>query len=48
MSIETFLETYTLEEILELNDLTEADALRLLVEGGHVSLPDPRPVDTDD
>lgn len=42
--IENYLETYSLEEILELNDLTEAEALYFLVERKFVSLPNPRPL----
>lgn len=43
----TVLETYSLEEILELNDLTAEDALEYLVEQGIVDLPDIRPLDFD-
>lgn len=42
-----YLETYTLEEILELNDLTETEALGLLIEAGAIQLP-LKPVDIDD
>lgn len=43
--IEKYLDTYSLEEILELNELTEADALNHLVQTGLVRLPDPEPID---
>lgn len=45
---EKYLETYSLEEILELNELTEVDALMFLVEQEFVVLPDPKPVDLED
>jgi len=38
------LETYTLEDILEMNDLTEEDALEFLVEEGFIELPENLPV----
>jgi hypothetical protein len=41
----TILETYSLQEILELNDLTEEDLLEYLVEEGMVKLPEIRPLD---
>lgn len=43
--IERMLETYSLDDILELNELTEADILLILYEGGHIELPNPQPVD---
>ena len=45
--IENILETYDLEEIFELNDLTEADVLYFLVTEQFIHLPDPLPVDYD-
>jgi hypothetical protein len=45
--IERILQTYTLEEILELNDLTEDDVLEYLVETKFVTLPDPEPCDVE-
>lgn len=42
--LEVLLETYTLEQILEQNDLTEADALHFLVEEEFVTLPKVLPV----
>lgn len=39
-----FLETYSLEEILELNDLTVEDCLEFLVEEGFVELPEVKPL----
>lgn len=44
-SVSTVLEVYTLEDILEFNDLTEEDVLLFLVENKFVTLPNPRPVD---
>lgn len=48
MSYRTILETYSLEEILELNDLTAEDCLEYLVEEGFVTLPEIHPLDFDD
>lgn len=39
------LETYSLEEILELNDLTPEEALEYLVTQGLVELPEITPLD---
>lgn len=44
---ERVLETYTLEEILELNERTEEETLRFLVRAEFIHLPDPLPVDVD-
>lgn len=41
----TILETYSLEDILELNDLTPEDCLEFLVEEGYVDLPEIKPLD---
>ena len=38
------LETYSIEEILELNDLTAEDLLEFLVEEGFVELPEIKPL----
>jgi hypothetical protein len=46
--VESILESYSLEEILEMNDLAVADALYLLYCSGDVTLPDPKPVNLDD
>ena len=46
--IESILEVYTLEDILELNDLTIADALLLLHQESLIILPDPKPLDFND
>jgi hypothetical protein len=46
--IESILEVYTIEDILELNDLTVADALLLLHEENIIVLPDPKPLDFND
>jgi len=45
---DTYLETYTIEEILELNDKTEEECLEFLVEEGFVELPKIKPLDFDD
>ena len=42
--IEDILQTYTVEDILDENELTEADMLLFLVEEGFLHLPDPRPL----
>ena len=42
--LERYLETYSLEEILEDNDLTEEEALECLIDQGLITLPT-RPVD---
>jgi len=44
----TYLETYTLEEILELNDKTEEDCLEFLVEEKFIELPKIKPLDFDE
>lgn len=41
----TILETYSLSEILEMNDLTEEDLLEYLVEERMVRLPEIKPLD---
>jgi hypothetical protein len=41
----TILETYTFSDLLEINDLTEADVLEFLVEKGFVSLPEILPLE---
>jgi len=41
------LEVYTIEEVLELNDLTVEDCLIYLVEAGYLSLPEIKPLDYD-
>jgi hypothetical protein len=38
------LETYTIEEILELNDLTTEDLLEFLVEEDYITLPEIKPL----
>lgn len=43
--IERVLQTYTLEEIFELNDLTEEEVLSFLVTVEFVILPEPKPAD---
>jgi hypothetical protein len=42
---EKLLDTYTLEEIFELNDLTEVEVLEFLLEEEFVEIPNPKPVD---
>jgi len=41
----TILDTYTLEELLELNDLTMEDALKFLVEEEFIDLPEITPLE---
>lgn len=42
------LETYTIQDLLEINDLTEEDCLRFLVESEFMHLPKVLPLDFDD
>ena len=44
---EHLLDTYSLEEILEMNDLTEADALVYLVNSEFISPPEITPLEFD-
>jgi len=37
---EALLSDFTLEELLELNNLTELEVLSILIEGGHVGQPE--------
>jgi hypothetical protein len=46
--VENTLQVYDLSEIIEKNDLTEADVLLFLVEQGFLELPDPEPLDFSD
>jgi len=46
--IESILQTYSMSEILELNDITEEEALYFLVSHKFVILPDPLPVDVEE
>jgi hypothetical protein len=45
--IERYLDTYSLEEILNENDLTEEEVLTVLIDQEMVHLPNPRPADID-
>lgn len=47
-SLEKLLECYTLEQIIQLNDLTEAEVLLILVEEDVLKLPSILPVDIHD
>jgi len=47
MSVAAILQTYTLSELLELNDLTEEEVLEYLVQHGQVRLPELRPLEFD-
>lgn len=38
--VDLIFENYTLEEILEMNDLTEQEAIFLLFMGGHINEPE--------
>jgi hypothetical protein len=42
------LDVYSIEELLELNDLTTEDLLIYLVEEGYLSLPSIKPLEFDD
>lgn len=44
MNYEDLLQTYSFEDLLELNDLTEAEVLEYLVSTGFLQLPDPCPL----
>ena len=43
--VENILSIYTLESILEYNDLTEVDVLYFLVQQNFIEVPNPRPLD---
>lgn len=43
--IERLLDTYSLTEILELNELTETDVLYHLINSNYIKVPEPVPVD---
>ena len=45
MSYATILETYSLEELFELNDVTEEEALEFLVTQGFLELPEVQPLE---
>ena len=45
--IESILSTYTLEEILELNDTSVQDTLQFLLDEEFIELPEIRPLDFD-
>lgn len=47
MTIATLLEAYTLSEILEMNDITEEEALEYLVRHGLIRLPEVKPLEFD-
>lgn len=38
------LETYTLQELMEMGDLDEEDVLMILVNNGHLTLPETQPL----
>lgn len=48
MNLSNYLEVYTLEDILELNDKTTEDCLEFLVDEGWIDLPRIKPLDFDD
>lgn len=48
MSVSALLEAYTLSEILELNDLTDEEALEYLVRHGLVHIPEIKPLEFHD
>jgi hypothetical protein len=45
MTLSTILETYTLSEIIELNDITEEEVLEYLVVHNVIKLPDIKPLE---
>lgn len=47
MDYQLILDTYTLEEILEWNDVTNDEALGFMVDKGFIKLPNPRPISYD-
>lgn len=47
MSLQNILQTYSLSEIIELNDLTEEEVLEFLINSKVLELPDPAPLDYD-
>jgi hypothetical protein len=47
LDYENILDTYSLDYIIEYNELTEAEVLKYLVETSFIQIPDPRPVDCD-
>lgn len=42
--IERILETYSLEDILEINEVQESDLLYFLMTEGYLKLPEPEPL----
>jgi hypothetical protein len=48
MNYAALLETYSLEELLELNDLTTEDCLEFLVAHRFIHLPEITPLEFDD
>lgn len=43
-SLDRYLQTYSLEEILEMNDLTDEEVLEILIDQEYIQLP-VKPVD---
>ncbi len=43
--LENLLEVYTLEEILEYNDITVEELLEMLLETGYIKLPEVEPLE---
>lgn len=48
MDYERVLETYSLEDILEWNDITPEELLEMLVNMELIHIPEPKPVDIND
>jgi hypothetical protein len=48
LQIDKYLDTYSLQEIFEFNDLTESEVIEFLVNEEFITLPNPRPCDLDD
>jgi hypothetical protein len=43
--VEKLLQTYTLEEILEINEITEEEVLYFLLQHKFLKVPNPEPID---
>lgn len=48
MNYAAILETYTLQELIELNDIDEEDILRILIEADVLDLPEITPLEFDE
>lgn len=48
MNYAAILDTYSLDELIELNDIPEEDILRILVEANVLHLPEVQPLEFDE